>query len=791
MKIKNISCSQFAGIRDRDVSFEDGINVVYGKNESGKSTLVNLLSRTLFQNAHIDKRSDKEFVNTFFPGTRRGSVTGGDFADGKVTFETEAGTYSISKEWGDERCRLSAPQGIISDPKRIDEALRNALQYGEGVYSDLLFSSQRNTDLALQTILDVKEKGGAKQEITDVVTVAFAESDGISVDAIEQAIEKKISQIKGKHWDTDREMPDRKTGGRWARDLGEILEAYYVLEDKQGVLQHISDLESKADEEAKKYNEREAALRDAEEAFAAFDKYASRLAVQSVKKKEINRLKEDIQKFKKILEKWPTDADELRKAIELNAEQESRGILDQYSEAKQLVDKLDEFENQQKGMFCPEQTEISEVENAQRRISILENKLCGMNLSAVIKMLGDHTVEVKSRRTGDTLDISGENISITEAVSITIPGVVEMQMAPADVDVIAVEKELAQKKSAVASTFAKYSVNTVGELREKAQEFDKTQREIDSVKRELKRVLGDSSYEELTELRENIQNPIREKEEINDDIRELCKNANIIRFVATKEAVIGEYEREHESIDSLRTKISEKMKTLKEAEESVEESEDIPPEYRDISDPEQYKKALKADIDTKKDPRDVALQMKQAAGTKLEAYQKGLTGDPAEDLERAERRFEETKVLLAHWLNIRDVFQQQKELLANNPMQDLADSFAHYLGVISANRVTTEFPDMDKLSMNIYSNDLQLDYGKLSEGTKETVSLAFRLAVLDHLFPEGGVIVLDDPFTDMDIDRVEQSCELLKECAKRHQVIFLTCREEYTDRLNGTLICIE
>ena len=50
MKIKDISCTQFAGIRDRKVSFEEGINIVYGKNESGKSTLVNMISRTLFQN---------------------------------------------------------------------------------------------------------------------------------------------------------------------------------------------------------------------------------------------------------------------------------------------------------------------------------------------------------------------------------------------------------------------------------------------------------------------------------------------------------------------------------------------------------------------------------------------------------------------------------------------------------------------------------------------------------------------------------------------------------------------
>ena len=87
--------------------------------------------------------------------------------------------------------------------------------------------------------------------------------------------------------------------------------------------------------------------------------------------------------------------------------------------------------------------------------------------------------------------------------------------------------------------------------------------------------------------------------------------------------------------------------------------------------------------------------------------------------------------------------------------------------------------------MNIYSDNKLLDYGKLSESTKGTVSLAFRLAVLDHLFPESGVIVFDDLFSDMDADRTAQSCELIKEYAQRHQVIFLTCKEKYLDSLSG------
>lgn len=128
MKIKNISCTQFAGIRDCNLSFTEGINVICGANESGKSTTANLIARTLFQKAKIDRRSDKAFCELYFPSVRRDSDFTGDFADGKITFETNQGIYTLSKEWGtDARCTLSTPNGIVRDQKKIDEILKDAL----------------------------------------------------------------------------------------------------------------------------------------------------------------------------------------------------------------------------------------------------------------------------------------------------------------------------------------------------------------------------------------------------------------------------------------------------------------------------------------------------------------------------------------------------------------------------------------------------------------------------------------------------------------------------------------
>ena len=39
MKILSLHIDGFGKLHDQDISFQDGMNVVYGKNEAGKSTL--------------------------------------------------------------------------------------------------------------------------------------------------------------------------------------------------------------------------------------------------------------------------------------------------------------------------------------------------------------------------------------------------------------------------------------------------------------------------------------------------------------------------------------------------------------------------------------------------------------------------------------------------------------------------------------------------------------------------------------------------------------------------------
>lgn len=790
MKITNISCEQFAGVRDRSVAFTDGINVIYGKNESGKSTLVNLISRTLFQSTKVDRRKNKDFYEDYFPAAKKGSPFLADSADGKIAFETEKGAYTLTKEWGsDARCVLSTPDGVLRDASAIAAELREALAYGEGVYANMLLSSQRNTDNALQTILDVSKKNDAKQEIVDAVSQAFAESDGISTDAIEQAIQKKIDEIAGKHWDADREVPVRKVG-RWTNGLGEILKAYYALEDAKNVLKEISDLEREADNASSEYIEKHADFQKAEEAFHTFNGYASKLTLVSERKKMISRIENDLEKFNDILTEWPKLVENVKKAKTLENELIERKSLDLYASAKSLHDELVELKADADNMLCPQSSEVSEIKSAQRKVTTLENKLCGMNLTAAIKMLGGHQMEIKSLRTGTVINAT-EAASITEAVSITIPGVVEMQLAPANVDVEDIERSLSEQRLIIQNIFKKYSVSTLDELETLSRNYSELQNKIAEKKAKLSAALGSISFEDAEKAATSVTGAPRSKEEISADIFTLCGGKDISRCIVSDETTIKRYESDYISIAELKAKAFDSQAELSKVKDSISDVEEIPAEFAGITDPEKHLNKLQEKLKSCQKDSEEAMRKKTVAATSLEQYKESISDDPIADVEKAEREFAEQKALLAHWKHIEKVFKQQKENITENPLVDLAENFTRYLGIISGGKVDSEFPDADKLTMNIYSSDRLIDYSKLSEGTKETVSLAFRLAVLNHLFPNGGgIAVFDDPFANMDAERTEQSVELIKDFANRHQVIFLTCKEEYLDILGGNRILL-
>ncbi len=771
MKITEISCEQFAGIRDKTVALTDGVNVIFGKNESGKSTLVNLLYSTLFQDT---RKNDKVFGNRYFP-------KGGDSIDGKLTLTTEKGDYTLTKVWGAEKtCKLSAPEGMWRNQDEIQARLKDILLYGAGVYKDMLFSSQQNMAISLENLMSEKSETEAKMELAKIASQALSESNGMTVDAIEKAIAKQINDITSGSWDMEEERPKR------SNSVGKIADAFRAKKKAIEDFDAVTRAEEHLNNTQKDCTKKEETKQEAQKAFDQFNEYAGKIEARKEKEKLKKNNDSELSDAQVASQDWPKIEGQIQQAKALKAEQDNRAKKDRFEKAKDIQENINAIESRVKGKACPEQKEITDVEKANTSIARLKNKLCGMNITAAIHMLGGQNVEITSLRTGEAITLTDDTANLSEAVKITVPGVMEMQLAPANVDVDEIEKQIAEKNQQVSDIFKKHGVFSIDALKELAEEVNTANNEIKQQGVLLKMQLGNDKYEDLEAEAEAIPADTRSEKEIRADMTALCGRESVDAVLGKLGQKQDDYVKKYGSLEMLADKIKTLEDECREIQDSLSQMDDIPAEYRAITDPIAHLEHLKRAKEQAEEILGLAREEKTRAEERCNAYE---DKDYEEEMKNAEREFDELRKQLQHWKHIEEVFRKLKANIQSNPMQALADSFTKYLGIISNKRVTSESQDPNKLNMAIYSSGSLLDYSKLSEGTKETVSLAFRLAVLDQLFPDGGgVIVLDDPLTDMDAERVEQSCALIKECARKHQVIFLTCREEYLDKLNGNMI---
>ena len=84
--------------------------------------------------------------------------------------------------------------------------------------------------------------------------------------------------------------------------------------------------------------------------------------------------------------------------------------------------------------------------------------------------------------------------------------------------------------------------------------------------------------------------------------------------------------------------------------------------------------------------------------------------------------------------------------------------------------------------MDANTNITLEEYGKqreipsLSSGYQDLIGLCLRVAFVDAMYQhERPVLILDDPFANLDDQKAEAGLKLLKKIADKYQIIYLTC----------------
>ena len=126
--------------------------------------------------------------------------------------------------------------------------------------------------------------------------------------------------------------------------------------------------------------------------------------------------------------------------------------------------------------------------------------------------------------------------------------------------------------------------------------------------------------------------------------------------------------------------------------------------------------------------------------------------------------------------------QAAKESFLGKYMGPLRKGLRQYLSLIYDNEnsdlIAKNFSlDMD-LSVTLNYHGSTKEEGYLSAGYKDLVAFCSRLALIDALYQnEKPLLVLDDPFTDLDEDKISEALKLLREIAKNRQILYFTCHK--------------
>lgn len=126
-----------------------------------------------------------------------------------------------------------------------------------------------------------------------------------------------------------------------------------------------------------------------------------------------------------------------------------------------------------------------------------------------------------------------------------------------------------------------------------------------------------------------------------------------------------------------------------------------------------------------------------------------------------------------------------KEQFSSRYLRGLTAGFEKYIGMLGEDDFAKSMdghydgvrPDINlNVQVTAYGEEKELGY--FSAGTRDVIGLCMRFALVDALFAEEQpFLVLDDPFVNLDKEKLTRALDFLKEAAGQYQILYLVCHE--------------
>jgi DNA repair exonuclease SbcCD ATPase subunit len=545
MKLHCIELENWRQHTKTRIDFDEKSTVIYGPNEAGKSTILEALSRGLFDKSG----SQAESIRRIKPLTASGNVT----STVRIEFSLNSTRYLIEKHFnlnrGTSLYKFNGVTNILLDQDNsADEQILQLLEADLpstrgsrpsqwGVFQWLWapqehreLPSDKDGDPTTNLYLDTKDGGSVLvtpkfQSVQNFVLTSYSRyftktgktSTNSPISTIEtdiQVLEHKSAELNSKITNVDLEKQQLEILQEQLPVLEKnIMDTKYELSTARNEAIDFSSVESELKASIASVNEAQRDVRDAENALTELEESAEK--IEHFQEKEKNA-RESLSRLEAICDMLEKRQHETKEQVEEKA-MKIRTCEALTRDARILWTKFDAMKNiellknkiqkinginaeierlrQDEIPIVPGDDEINKIIQSKTRIEALNESLAAHGLSITITPgnQGSLSVEVD----GERIKHGKLTATGTQSVSVGAPGL-GMVTVKAKLDQAHDAKiDIQQHKERIREALTKYAVNSIDEL----IELNRTQNEISNLIKELiaeKKGVDERSIDEVT-----------------------------------------------------------------------------------------------------------------------------------------------------------------------------------------------------------------------------------------------------------------------------------------------------
>ena len=182
MKITNININSYGNIKDKNIELKDGINIIKGSNESGKSTLLSYISNIFYG---ISKNKDGKSISDF---DRYKPWNGNDFS-GKISYKLDnSEKYEVYRDFTKKNPK-------IYNEKMEDISSNYDIDKKEG---NKFFMEQTGLDkqMYLSTVVSMQQEVRLNEKEQNILVQKIANLAGTGEDNV--SYKKAITKLQDK-----------------------------------------------------------------------------------------------------------------------------------------------------------------------------------------------------------------------------------------------------------------------------------------------------------------------------------------------------------------------------------------------------------------------------------------------------------------------------------------------------------------------------------------------------------------------------------------------------------------